>query len=89
MAATLSHQLGWISADALERTKKVIESAGLPLVAPTGMSSDDFLTRMRLDKKNVDARLRLVLLNDLGDACVSDATPIETLRQLLDDYPRG
>ncbi|MEC9294535.1 MAG: 3-dehydroquinate synthase, partial [Pseudomonadota bacterium] len=53
------------------------------------MSSDDFLTRMRLDKKNVDARLRLVLLNDLGDACVSDATPIETLRQLLDDYPRG
>lgn len=89
MAATLSHQLGWISADALERTKKVIESAGLPLVAPTGMSPDDFLARMRLDKKNVDARLRLVLLNDLGDACVSDATPAETLRQLLDHYPRG
>ena len=67
----------------------VIESAGLPLVAPTGMSSDDFLARMRLDKKNVDARLRLVLLNDLGDACVSDSTPAETLRHLLDNYPRG
>ncbi|KFC47730.1 hypothetical protein DK37_11885 [Halomonas sp. SUBG004] len=56
MAATLSHQLGWISADALERTKAVIESAGLPLVAPMGMSSDDFLTRMRLDKKKERGR---------------------------------
>jgi 3-dehydroquinate synthase len=43
---------------------------------------------MRLDKKNIDTRLRLVLLNALGDACVSDATPVDVLRTLLDDYPR-
>ncbi|MFW7344425.1 3-dehydroquinate synthase, partial [Pollutimonas sp. H1-120] len=56
MAATLSCQLGWIKEDALARTRSVIESAGLPLAAPRDMSADDFLVRMRLDKKNVDAR---------------------------------
>ena len=43
---------------------------------------------MRLDKKNIDTKLRLVLLNALGDACVSDATPSDTLHTLLDSYPR-
>ncbi|WP_249976892.1 3-dehydroquinate synthase [Vreelandella olivaria] len=88
MAATLSHQLGWIDSDALARVETVINSAGLPLSAPRDMSSDDFLARMRLDKKNLDERLRLVLLNALGDACVSDATPKDVLQDLLNRYPR-
>ncbi|CEP37527.1 MULTISPECIES: 3-dehydroquinate synthase [unclassified Halomonas] len=88
MAATLSHRLGWIDDAALARSLAVIESAELPLAAPANMTSDDFLARMRLDKKNIDTRLRLVLLNALGDACVSDATPVDVLRTLLDDYPR-
>ncbi|CAN0595251.1 unnamed protein product, partial [Ectocarpus sp. 12 AP-2014] len=71
MAATLSQRLGWIDDGMLARSLAVIESAGLPLSAPANMSSDDFLTRMRLDKKNIDTRLRLVLLNALGDACIS------------------
>ncbi|ELY21943.1 3-dehydroquinate synthase [Vreelandella titanicae] len=88
MAATLSRRLGWLTDAALARSLAVIESAELPLAAPANMTSDDFLTRMRLDKKNIDTRLRLVLLNALGDACVSDATPVDVLRTLLDDYPR-
>jgi 3-dehydroquinate synthase len=88
MAATLSNRLGWIDEAALARSLAVIESAELPLTAPANMSSEDFLARMRLDKKNIDTRLRLVLLNALGDACVSDATPVDVLRTLLDDYPR-
>lgn len=88
MAATLSRQLGWIDEAALTRAQAVIQSAGLPLAAPANMSADDFLVRMRLDKKNIDEKLRLVLLKDLGDACVSDATPADTLSGLLQRYPR-
>lgn len=88
MAAMLSHQLGWIDDAALARVQAVIESAGLPLAAPANMSVDDFLVRMRLDKKNIDEKLRLVLLTALGDACVSDETPTATLRDLLQRYPR-
>ncbi|MGE6608266.1 3-dehydroquinate synthase [Halomonas sp. NPDC076908] len=88
MAATLSHRLGWLDNAALTRSLAVIESAELPLSAPANMTRDDFLTRMRLDKKNIDTRLRLVLLNALGDACISDVTPKELLTTLLDNYPR-
>ncbi|MCL7930248.1 3-dehydroquinate synthase [Halomonas llamarensis] len=88
MAATLSEALGFIDEAALARTLAVIKSAGLPLAAPAGMSSAHFLTHMRRDKKNTDSRLRLVLLNALGDACVSDTTPTERLASLLDRYPR-
>lgn len=88
MAATLSRQLGWIDDAALTRAQAVIQSAGLPLAAPANMSADDFLVRMRLDKKNIDEKLRLVLLKALGDACVSDATPADTLSGLLQRYPR-
>ncbi|MDR5886580.1 3-dehydroquinate synthase [Vreelandella janggokensis] len=88
MAATLSHELGWISAADRERSLAVIKSADLPVHAPASMSSDDFLARMRLDKKNIDTRLRLVLLEALGSACVSDAVPPDQLKTLLDQYPR-
>ena len=89
MAATLSKALGLINEAALARTLAVIESAGLPLTAPAEMTSEHFLTHMRRDKKNIDSRLRLVLLNALGNACVSDETPAEVLAALLDDYPRA
>lgn len=88
MAATLSYRLGWISQEALQRAQAIIESAGLPLSAPANMSADDFLRRMRLDKKNIDEKLRLVLLNGLGDACVTDTAPHHTVTTLLQEYPR-
>lgn len=88
LAATLSQQLGFIGRADLTRAQAVIESAGLPLAAPTDMQSDDFLTRMRLDKKNVDAKLRLVLLHAIGNACIDDTASEEVLRALLDSYPR-
>ena len=88
LASTLSQQLGFISSADLARAQAVIDSAGLPLAAPADMQSDDFLTRMRLDKKNVDAKLRLVLLNAIGDARIDDTTSEEILRALLDSYPR-
>lgn len=89
MAAELSARLGWLSGRDIERLRAILRVAGLPLEAPAGMGADDFLSRMRLDKKNIDSRLRLVLLRALGDACVYDVTPQETLQTLLEQFPRG
>ncbi|RAR63562.1 3-dehydroquinate synthase [Onishia taeanensis] len=88
MAAELSQRLGWLTQDEVERAAAVIAAAGLPLAAPEDMGVEDFLAVMRLDKKNIDARLRLVLLRSLGDACLHDATPAEMLERLLADFPR-
>ncbi|SDJ17302.1 3-dehydroquinate synthase [Billgrantia gudaonensis] len=88
MAAEFSARLGWLSMADVERVREIIAAAGLPLAAPAGMTVDDFLARMRLDKKNVDSRLRLVLLHALGDACIHDDAPPESLAAFLEDYPR-
>ncbi|MCI0509107.1 3-dehydroquinate synthase [Chromohalobacter marismortui] len=88
MAAALSQRLGWLEPDEVLRVEALIAHAGLPVTAPASMSGDDFLSIMRLDKKNIDARLRLVLLSRLGDACIHDATPSDMLDALLTDFPR-
>lgn len=88
MAAELSQRLGWLSAAEVARTAAVIEAAGLPLSAPADMAAEDFLDLMRLDKKNVDSRLRLILLRGLGDARLDDETPGELLTELLATFPR-
>ncbi|HSH49787.1 MAG TPA: 3-dehydroquinate synthase [Halomonas sp.] len=88
MAAALSQRLGWLDDQDVRRVEAVIAAAGLPQTAPADMGADDFLAVMRLDKKNLDDRLRLILLKRLGDACVHDETPASVLRQLLDGFPR-
>ncbi len=89
MAAELSAMLGWLDEADVARVQALLEAAALPRSAPAGMGVDDFLVRMRLDKKNVDSHLRLVLLRALGDACVHDATPEATLKALLERFPRA
>ncbi|HET8790189.1 MAG TPA: 3-dehydroquinate synthase [Modicisalibacter sp.] len=89
MAASLSQRLGWLDDAEVARVMAILEAAGLPLAAPSGMGAEAFLERMRLDKKNYDSRLRLVLLRSLGDACVYDDTPPALLDEFLGNYPRG
>ena len=88
MAAELSCRLGWLGEAEVARVRTLIEAAGLPLAAPVEMGVDDFLTIMRLDKKNLDSRLRLILLRALGDACIHDETPPQTLAALIEAFPR-
>lgn len=89
MAASLSRRLGWLAEADVARVATVLEAAGLPLAAPRDMDAAAFIERMRLDKKNLDSRLRLVLLRALGDAYVDDATPPVLLHDFLSDYPRA
>ncbi|WP_110686292.1 3-dehydroquinate synthase [Salinicola aestuarinus] len=88
MAACLSERRGWLDATDVARVQALLQAAGLPVVAPAGMTVEDFLARMRLDKKNVDARLRLILLESLGRAVIRDDTPSEMLEALIRDFPR-
>ncbi|GAA0636515.1 3-dehydroquinate synthase [Halomonas beimenensis] len=88
MAAELSRRLGWLDEADVARTRAILEAAALPLAAPADMTGEDFLAIMRLDKKNLDDRLRLILLEGLGKACIHDETPPEILSRLLEDFPR-
>ena len=50
MAADLSQRMGWISTEDLERTKKIILRANLPIVCPK-VPLNEFLAYMAHDKK--------------------------------------
>ncbi|CAO1661057.1 3-dehydroquinate synthase [Salinicola sp. NYA28a] len=89
MAAQLSFERGWLSEADVERVAAILKAADLPVTAPANMQTEDFLSRMRLDKKNLDDRLRLILLEALGKACVRDDTDAERLERLLVNFPRA
>ena len=88
MAADLSRRLGWLGDTEIKRIQAIIDAAGLPLAAPADMGVEEFLARMRLDKKNIDQSIRLVLMRALGDAEVYDDTPAGLLEACIQDYPR-
>ncbi|MFP5307013.1 MAG: 3-dehydroquinate synthase, partial [Gammaproteobacteria bacterium] len=71
MAADLSARLGWIAPGDARRCTALIARAGLPVRPPAGMTPDDFLRNMALDKKVAGGRLRLVLLRAVGAAVVT------------------
>lgn len=68
MAADLSCRRGAISNHDLQRIINLLQRAKLPIKAPADMDADTFLSLMGVDKKVLDGRLRLVLLEKMGQA---------------------
>jgi 3-dehydroquinate synthase len=86
MAAELSHRLGRISAEEVSRACGLIERAGLPILPPEEMSPKHFIELMSVDKKVLEGRLRLVLLNAIGSAFVTDEFDLSKLHETLERY---
>lgn len=82
MAADLSHRMGWISADDVERTKRIISRAQLPIVCPK-IPLNDFLGFMAHDKKVLNGQLRLVLIQRLGQAIITREFDPELMKQSI------
>ncbi|MDR9423774.1 MAG: 3-dehydroquinate synthase [Marinobacter sp.] len=88
MAADLSVREGHVSPEDRARAVALIGRASLPDRAPEGMTADDFMRLMAVDKKNVDGSLRLVLLRALGDAYVTGDATAENLQATLQAFIR-
>ncbi len=67
LASELSHRLGLVTADFVERMTTLIERARLPVRAPR-MPVDRWLELMRVDKKNEGGEIRFVVIEGLGKA---------------------
>ncbi len=86
LAAELSARLGWLDEAAVERVRALLLRARLPVVPPAGLSSDEFLTLMAVDKKARDGRLRLILLKALGQAVIVDRVETAQIVATLDQH---
>lgn len=83
LAARLSHMMGMLSESDVNRIVSICERANLPVKPPKGMTPKDFLEHMAVDKKNIDGRLRLILMRSLGVAFVEEQAPMTVLDNVL------
>jgi len=83
MAAELSFRLGWIDRQSVARIERLFQRAGLPVHGPM-LSVERYLELMQSDKKVQDGKLRLVLLQQVGRAVLSDAASLADIRQVIE-----
>jgi 3-dehydroquinate synthase len=83
LAARLSELLGKLRVGTSERLVHLLERLELPTRLPDDVDRDRLLGLMRLDKKNRADRIRVVLLEALGEAVV-ETCPADDIREILE-----
>lgn len=83
MALDLSAREGSITEQEVERLRALLLRAKLPITSPEDMTEQQFIDLMAVDKKVLDGQLRLVLLDHVGAASVTNQFDIENLKQTL------
>ncbi|USE35318.1 3-dehydroquinate synthase [Endozoicomonas sp. SCSIO W0465] len=86
MAADLSCREGNISREDVDGLVALLESVSLPVMPPAGISPERFLELMAVDKKVLDGQLRLVLLDAIGNAVVTDRFSHKNLMDSLQQF---
>lgn len=86
MAAKLSHRLGLIDDNFVQRLVALIQRAGLPTKGPilnAGDNAGRYLELMRIDKKAEAGEIRFVLIDEPGSAVLRTA-PDSLIREVID-----
>lgn len=84
LALELSARRGWVALSDVDDFRTLLLGMHLPVCQPKDMDAETFLKLMAHDKKVIDGKLRLILLRDIGSACIVDDVTESELRDLLD-----
>ena len=85
LALQLSVKMGAIQIEAVEQLEKLLQKADLPIRPPQDMSSEQFLKLMSVDKKVLDGKLRLVVLDAIGQARVTSEIKTEDVIAVIEE----
>jgi 3-dehydroquinate synthase len=89
LALELSARRGMVPTSEVAGLRELLQAVGLPTEPPADMTPANFLELMARDKKVVDGRLRLVLLEAIGTACIVDDADERELVGLLETPVNG
>ena len=84
MAASMSERMGMLSQEDKKDITSLLESVNLPTKKPD-LNINDFLESMKRDKKVQDGEIRLILLESIGKAIISNDYPNETLMKTISE----
>ena len=85
-AADLSHRLGWLNDADVSRIIALFKAAKLPVTPPADMTTEQYVDLMAVDKKNVDGKIRVILLEALGKASLPINVDLAQLQATLNEY---
>jgi 3-dehydroquinate synthase len=85
-AADLSERMGWITSSDVARILSLLKLAKLPVAPPKEMDVSQFIDLMAVDKKNIDGKIRLILLESIGKATLPVHIEQSLLEQTLKNY---
>ncbi|MCI0654173.1 MAG: 3-dehydroquinate synthase [Methylococcaceae bacterium] len=88
-AAHLSQRLGWLTQVDVDRIVNLLQRAKLPVNPPAELSAERFLEIMSVDKKNIDEKIRLILLHEIGKAALPRSVDRVLLEATLNEYGRN
>jgi len=83
MAAAYSRRQGLLSQADADYVRTLVSRAGLPVSPPDAMDADTFISLMSRDKKAEPGKIKLILLEQLGKAFVSEAVETQQLAAAL------
>ncbi len=86
MAARVSKEHGWMTAEEEGRIAALIAKSGLPIAPPGDLDPDRIMELMAVDKKVQDGNLRLVLMKGIGRSFVTDKFDLGKLQATLNSY---
>ena len=89
IAAEFSARLGWISIEDVQRINQLLINAKLPIKLPTELSVDQIMELMSVDKKILDGKLNLVLLQKIGRAVLTNNFDEKLLNTTLVDLTQA
>jgi 3-dehydroquinate synthase len=92
--ATLSHRLGILSQQELNKIEQILSMYALPVKLPSHVSCEQMLVHMRVDKKATTTHPRFVLLEAIGQVASCDQhycreVPETLLKQVLSECLEG
>lgn len=82
LAAKMSLTQAWLSESEFDRVKDLISRANLPIEKPK-IDYENFIGAMKLDKKNKDKEIYLVLQQGIGKAIVTNKYSSNTLDEII------
>lgn len=85
LAAAISTRLGRLDEADYRRIRRLIDRAGLPTRLPTAVQPAALVDFMRQDKKKKDSAISLILLNDIGEAYISEPYKPAQIVKLMED----